>query len=274
RLARRRLARVVGRVGIEGREGRHAGAQHLHRRRLLRERPKQGDQPGRELPGGGGGERLDVRGELLAARQGAVPQEINHLFERGVLDEVVDVVAAVDQPAFPPVDEADFRRRDDDVLETAFGFAAHGRPSPPCGENGLLLSYVARGFKPRPCASTTSTTATRLTRLVGLEGRVRVVRGDASALPFREGSFDACVSQEAFQHIADKLAVLAGCRRVLAPGGRLAFTDWIARARLGERERARLAEWMAATTLQSIDSYRALLGRAGFVRVEAEDVSD
>src|SRR5881392_3213832 len=49
---------------------------------------------------------------------------------------------------------------------------------------------------------------------------------DASALPFREGSFDACVSQEAFQHIADKLAVLAGCRRVLAPGGRLAFTDW------------------------------------------------
>src|SRR5439155_1553711 len=60
--------------------------------------------------------------------------------------------------------------------------------------------------------------AARLTRLVGLEGRVRVVRGDASALPFREGSFDACVSQEAFQHIADKLAVLAGCRRVLAPG--------------------------------------------------------
>ena len=116
--------------------------------------------------------------------------------------------------------------------------------------------------------------AARLTRLVGLEGRVRVVRGDASALPFRAGSFDACVSQEAFQHIADKLAVLAGCRRVLAPGGRLAFTDWIARARLGERERARLAEWMAATTLQSIDSYRALLGRAGFVRVEAEDVSD
>ena len=116
--------------------------------------------------------------------------------------------------------------------------------------------------------------AARLTRLVGLEGRVRVVRGDASALPFRAGSFDACVSQEAFQHIADKLAVLAGCRRVLVPGGRLAFTDWIAHASLGERERARLDEWMAATTLQSLEGYRALLGRAGFVRVEAEDLSD
>jgi sarcosine/dimethylglycine N-methyltransferase len=115
--------------------------------------------------------------------------------------------------------------------------------------------------------------AARLTRLVGLEGRVRVVRGDASALPFRSGSFDACVSQEAFLHVADKPAVLADCRRVLVPGGRLAFTDWIAHATLGDRERARLAEWMAATTLQSIDSYRALLGRAGFVGVEADDVS-
>ena len=107
-----------------------------------------------------------------------------------------------------------------------------------------------------------------------LDGLVSVVRGDATALPFRDGSFDACVSQEALLHIDDKLAPLAECRRVLVPGGRFVFTDWIARATLGERERARLAEWMAATTLQSLDGYRALLGRAGFVRVETEDLSD
>src|SRR2546425_1281879 len=105
-------------------------------------------------------------------------------------------------------------------------------------------------------------------------GQVRIVRGDATALPFRDGSFNACVSQEAFLHVADKLAALAGCHRVLVPGGRLAFTDWIAHATLGERERARLAEWMAATTLQSLEGYRALLGRAGFVGVESEDLSD
>ena len=39
------------------------------------------------------------------------------------------------------------------------------------------------------------------------------------------------------------------------------------------RERARLAEWMAATTLQSLRGYRALLGRAGFASVEADDLS-
>src|SRR2546429_8810614 len=31
---------------------------------------------------------------------------------------------------------------------------------------------------------------------------------------------------------------------------------------------------MAATTLQSLEGYRALLGRAGFVGVESEDLSD
>lgn len=113
----------------------------------------------------------------------------------------------------------------------------------------------------------------RLTRLVK-EPRVTVVRGDATALPFAAAAFDACVSQEALLHVPDKLEVLRGCHRVLVPGGRLALTDWIARPGLGERERERLWEWMAATTLQSLEGYRGLLGRAGFTSVETEDLSD
>jgi sarcosine/dimethylglycine N-methyltransferase len=116
--------------------------------------------------------------------------------------------------------------------------------------------------------------AARLNRLVGLAGRVTVVRGNATALPFASGRFDACVSQEALLHIEDKPAVLAEAARVLAPGGRLAFSDWIARPGLGDGERRRLWDWMAATTLQTLDGYRALVGRAGFVAVEAEDLSD
>jgi ubiquinone/menaquinone biosynthesis C-methylase UbiE len=113
----------------------------------------------------------------------------------------------------------------------------------------------------------------RLTRLVGLALRIVTVRADAVSLPFRSTSFDACISQEGLLHIDDKAAVLGECHRVLAEGGRLAFTDWIAQPRLGQRERERLREWMAATTLQSLDGYRALLGRAGFRAVEGEDVS-
>lgn len=116
--------------------------------------------------------------------------------------------------------------------------------------------------------------ARRLTRDVGLGASVRIVRADAISLPFRRHAFDACLSQEGLLHIADKTAVLAECRRVLVPGGRIAFTDWIAHGRLTDAERERLSSWMAATTLQSLDSYRYLLGRAGFGAVDAQDISD
>jgi sarcosine/dimethylglycine N-methyltransferase len=116
--------------------------------------------------------------------------------------------------------------------------------------------------------------AATLTRAVRLGARVRVVRGDARALPFAPGSFDACISQEALLHVDDKPAVLGDCRRVLVRGGRLAFTDWITQPRLADRERERLREWMAATTLQTLAGYRGLLGRAGFTTVDAEDLTD
>ena len=116
--------------------------------------------------------------------------------------------------------------------------------------------------------------AARLTRLVRLHRRVRVVRGDATALPLASGRFDACVSQEALLHIADKASVLREAHRVLAPGGRLAFTDWVARPALGDGERRRLHDWMAATALQTLDGYRTLLGAAGFRMVMAEDLAD
>src|SRR3989449_7263236 len=114
----------------------------------------------------------------------------------------------------------------------------------------------------------------RLTRRVGLRHAVSVVRGDATALPFGAGRFDACVSQEALLHVADKAAVLTEARRVLVAGGRLAFSDWIAHPGLGDVERSRLEDWVAAVTLQSLDGYRALLGRVGFRGVEAEDLID
>jgi ubiquinone/menaquinone biosynthesis C-methylase UbiE len=114
---------------------------------------------------------------------------------------------------------------------------------------------------------------TRLTALVRLSPLVRLLRADAQVLPFRAHVFDAAVSQEGLLHVPDKVAVLEECARVLKPGARLAFSDWIAHPRLEENERRRLHDWMAAVTLQSIAGYRERLARAGFSGVEAEDLS-
>jgi ubiquinone/menaquinone biosynthesis C-methylase UbiE len=113
----------------------------------------------------------------------------------------------------------------------------------------------------------------RLTAMVRLSSRVRLIRADAQALPFRPAAFDAAVSQEGLLHVPDKGAVLREVARVLRPAARLAFSDWVARPRLEENERRRLREWMAAMSLQSIDDYRGLLTRAGFVSIDAEDLS-
>jgi sarcosine/dimethylglycine N-methyltransferase len=115
--------------------------------------------------------------------------------------------------------------------------------------------------------------ARRLTAAVGLVDLVHVVRGDAQFLPFARESFTAVVSQEGLLHVPDKARALAECRRVLLPGGRIAFSDWIAMPRLGDGERRKLTEWMSAVTLQSIEGYRALLARAGFAAIEADDLS-
>ncbi|MCI0546247.1 MAG: methyltransferase domain-containing protein [Candidatus Rokubacteria bacterium] len=113
----------------------------------------------------------------------------------------------------------------------------------------------------------------RLTRRVGLEGRVRPVRADAQRLPFRDRSFTAVVSQEGLLHVPDKAAVIRECARVLLPGGRLAFSDWIATGRLGDGERRALADWMAADGIQTIAGYLGILGRSGFAALAVEDLS-
>jgi len=123
-------------------------------------------------------------------------------------------------------------------------------------------------LNPGRCAA-----ARRLTARVGLGRLVRMVRGDAQALPFRRGAFTAVVSQEGLLHVPDKGAALRECARVLGPGGRIAFSDWVATPRLEDGERRRLDEWMAATTLESVAGYVRRLGEAGFAAIEGEDLS-
>lgn len=52
--------------------------------------------------------------------------------------------------------------------------------------------------------------------------------GDATALPFEAAAFDVVLCQQGVQFFPDRVTALKEMRRVLRPGGRLAFTVWSA----------------------------------------------
>ena len=60
--------------------------------------------------------------------------------------------------------------------------------------------------------------------------QLRFDEGDAEALLYADGSFDAVVSNFGIHHIAHSDRAMAEARRVLQPGGRLAITNWAAPA--------------------------------------------
>ncbi len=54
--------------------------------------------------------------------------------------------------------------------------------------------------------------------------RAQAVRGDAYALPFADGSFDAVVAAEVLEHLPQDERAMAELARVLRPGGQIAVT--------------------------------------------------
>jgi ubiquinone/menaquinone biosynthesis C-methylase UbiE len=77
---------------------------------------------------------------------------------------------------------------------------------------------------------------------------VGIDEGDALALPYADGDFDAAVSTQVYEYVADIPAALAELRRVLRTGGRALVldTDWdsvVWHAADRERHRRVLAAW-------------------------------
>lgn len=116
--------------------------------------------------------------------------------------------------------------------------------------------------------------AAELSRRVGLDGQVRVLEGNVMDLPLPDASFDAVVSQEALLHVPDNARAFAEAHRVLCPGGRIAFTNWIVHRPLSEAQRQLLWDGMAAATLIGIDRHAELLRGAGFEIESVEDETD
>lgn len=116
--------------------------------------------------------------------------------------------------------------------------------------------------------------AAELSRHVGLDRQVRVVEGNVMDLPLPDASQDAVISQEALLHVPDVARAFVEAYRVLCPGGRIAFTNWVIHRPLSEAQRQLLWDGMAAATLIGIEAHAGLLRDAGFEIEAVEDETD
>jgi SAM-dependent methyltransferase len=111
---------------------------------------------------------------------------------------------------------------------------------------------------------------------VGLADRAEFVCADARApLPFEDGTFDALICIDAWNHIFERETVLRDWQRVLRPGGRMLVTDPIVVTGMLRREEletrsGRMGEFVF--TAPGVDE--ALVRAAGFVDVRVEDTTE
>jgi sarcosine/dimethylglycine N-methyltransferase len=106
--------------------------------------------------------------------------------------------------------------------------------------------------------------AVDLTRRVGLSDQVEIHQGDALSLPVPDDSFDVVWTQHVSMNIADKPGLYSEMRRVVRPGGRLAFFDLLAGPTQPIHFPVPWAEDAASSALATVEETRAMLADAGF----------
>lgn len=99
---------------------------------------------------------------------------------------------------------------------------------------------------------------------------VAYIRGDAGALPFRDGSFDAVCCFAALYLIEEPMAALAEIVRVLSPGGRVALLTSCNRGPLPARTTNAVVRGLSGVRIFGRDELRRALIDGGLVEVDQQ----
>ena len=117
--------------------------------------------------------------------------------------------------------------------------------------------------------------AQRAADAAGLRDRVGFIAGDAEALPFADGRFDAVLCECSLCTFGGKHRALAEIRRVLRPGGRLALSDVVVdRSRLALKLDGVLAAMACIGEALSRRGYEELIASAGLSATGVESCDE
>ncbi len=116
-----------------------------------------------------------------------------------------------------------------------------------------------------------------------IKNRIVLVQGDACRLPFGHACFDRVLAVECIFHFPSRLRFLREARRVLARGGRLAISDFLAFGPavpvlapwllLHARAIARFYGWINYLSPAFLHGYRLLARASGFRLIHYQDVT-
>ena len=112
----------------------------------------------------------------------------------------------------------------------------------------------------------------------GLGHLARFAIGDYTAMPLRDGSFDAVLAVESLLHAPDKAAFYKESARVLKPGGRLAIAEYMLPDLMPDNVDASAnADWQSGWAIPNLGSaftHQEQAMDAGFIDVCAMDVTE
>jgi cyclopropane fatty-acyl-phospholipid synthase-like methyltransferase len=116
-------------------------------------------------------------------------------------------------------------------------------------------------------------TARELTARCGLSEQVDHVCGDVLDGTMNGAGYDALMSYLVFLHIPDRPRLFDVCREALKPGGRIFIEDFTKLTEPSAAQWADLETKILCSYIPTLDEYVAHLEQAGFVDIDAHDMS-
>jgi ubiquinone/menaquinone biosynthesis C-methylase UbiE len=146
-----------------------------------------------------------------------------------------------------------------------------------CCCTGAGMRFLARFFKVAHMTGVDATPAMiqlgrQRAKDEGLAGQITFVENNVCATGLPAGQADFVWGEDAWCYVEDKPQLIAEAVRLLKPGGKIAFTDWMeGRDGLSEDEAARYLGFMKFPNVLQLSEYQDLLTKQGCAIKVAQD---